>query len=73
MLWTADHVKAELEEALDHGNELSDDERAEVAARPVGGGAAGGRVTLVSRFGPLPAAKPGRAFRTAPNKKISSI
>ena len=36
MLWTADHVKAELEEALDHANELSDDERAEVAAIPVG-------------------------------------
>jgi hypothetical protein len=33
LLWTADHVKAELEEALGHANELVDEERAEVAAR----------------------------------------
>ncbi|MGR4929057.1 hypothetical protein ACIPUD_20010 [Bradyrhizobium sp. CAR08] len=33
LLWTADHVKAELEEALGHADELVDDERAEVAAR----------------------------------------
>ncbi|MET4277379.1 MULTISPECIES: hypothetical protein [unclassified Bradyrhizobium] len=33
VLWTADHVKAELEEALGHANELVDDERAELAAR----------------------------------------
>lgn len=33
LIWTADHVKAELEEALGHANELVDDERSEVAAR----------------------------------------
>lgn len=33
LLWTADHVKAELDEALGHANELVDEERAEVAVR----------------------------------------
>lgn len=33
MIWTADHIKAELDEALGHAEELADDERARVAAR----------------------------------------
>ena len=33
ILWVADHVKAELDEAVDHAESLAGDERAEVAAR----------------------------------------
>ncbi|SCB33756.1 hypothetical protein GA0061098_1006164 [Bradyrhizobium shewense] len=33
LLWTADHVKAELDEAAGHADELADDERAVWAAR----------------------------------------
>lgn len=33
LIWTADHVKAELDEAAEHVEDLVDDERAAVAAR----------------------------------------
>lgn len=33
LIWTADHVKAEVDEAAEHVQELVDDERAAVAAR----------------------------------------
>jgi len=33
LIWTSDHVKAELDEAYGHAEGLADDERAAVAAR----------------------------------------
>lgn len=33
LLWAADHIRDDLNTAYEHANELSNDERAEVAAR----------------------------------------